>query len=219
MDASDGIQVRVYRVRTAKKANATILQELMVSISPHPTPDDIFFVTDDCWATLPSLNKNGFFDMQYYFANNYNALKLHGLNDLSIEIADNSIQAGHTTLPRTVTILQWITNFKASDGQKLFYMVFPGKLNDVEIWYNNRNQQESLAWVKSALTQIARSSFANPETDVAGFEAIFTHPNKVWKAMNANFTGTTLQQSCQSFIDFHLPDYAVLPASAGPRVP
>jgi hypothetical protein len=199
-EGSDGAMIRLYRMLASSKADVIDLNELMSVVIKEPS-HEISFIPFSIWTLLPASNKDEYFDMQYHFANTYDALKLRGIKDLSMTITE-VIQVGTSQISRTITILAWIKGFKANNGQNLFYKVLPCIHNDVEIWYDIRNRQECLAWIKSALVQVARKSGINPETDFDRFAAMFVDPDKVWRETSANFLGTSLQEKRKTFMDF-----------------
>jgi hypothetical protein len=159
---------------TSSKTKAVNLNELMSAVIKDPT-DDVSFVPHSIWILLPPYKKDEFHDMQQNFANNYNALKLQGIKNLSLTISDN-MQVGTSTIMRTVSILDWIKSFKTKNGQKLFYKVLNSLHSKVEILYDLNYRQECLACIKSALSQIARRSGINLNTEYDRLAEMFIDP-------------------------------------------
>jgi hypothetical protein len=177
-EGNQSVKTRAYRMVAASKSDSLDLMELMGVIHPRPLESETSFVPSTVWSLLPSENKDGYFNMQYNFSEKYDALQLRGIKDLSIQITETR-QVASNSISRTMTIYEWVANFKASSGQNLFYKVIPCRNGDVEIWYDQKDRQEAQAWVRTALSQLARSSRIDPEADPVRFELMFKDPEKV----------------------------------------
>lgn len=201
-------RTRVYRLLASSKEDVTTLKEMMATIMPRPNTD-VSFIPYVVWESLPSEKKKAYFDMQQSFAEDYNAMIFRGIKNHLLRLTETrnrSFTLGKTEFyKQRLTILEWIYSQASSDSTRLFYKVYSSASGEIEIWHNRKHEQEARAWLKSALSAIAKLSGIDINSDRVSAEAMFVSPDNVWKNMAANFLGKTLLEERKGYLDFSPP--------------
>ena len=208
-------QTRVYKMIASSRDGASLLMDMMHKICPAPS-DDVTFIPQDIWTTLPQSKRGEYFFMHQKFLDNHGALLLRGINDSRILLperpqgkSENTLGTRPASKKRNTdfSIQGWIRRRKAADGFPLFLKVFPCINGDIEMWFNHTHQQEARAWLSSALHEIAVESGIDPSTEPERAAEMFLHPEKVYRKIRMSQSGLTLSDKRKAYSEYtpHIP--------------
>ncbi len=181
-----GNGTKVYNMVTNSKQNADTLSSMMQKLAPTPSADTTF-IPNNVWMSLAPANKTKYVLGQTEYLLKTSAVKFTGIQDsrLMIIIPGPQDRRGAATFSR-MSIREWMMNVKTLGGQSLFRKVFPSVNGEMLLMYSTEKKEEVLAWIKSALVEIASYSGLNPyEGDHEAAEAMFKSPRKVWKNLES----------------------------------